>query len=67
MKKTLTIVFGIVLFGILAFLGNGVFMIVLGGLSHIFEAPKLALSFWETLLLSVGLSIVGGFFKSTSK
>lgn len=58
------IVVAIILIGVILFaLGNFIFMVVLGALGHIFNVEWLYLSFWQTAIVSVALSIVGGFFK----
>lgn len=53
----------IILAAIIAF-GGFVWMISLGALSHIFDVPRLAISFWQSVLVSI---IFGLLFSAGSR
>lgn len=56
----------VLLIGVLFLLSPWVLMVVLGALAHIFNKPGLAIGFGTSILICFGLSVIGGFFKSTT-
>lgn len=42
-----------------------ILMLVLGGLSHMFNVPALAIGFWPCVLISILLNIIGSAFRSS--
>lgn len=59
--KTLGIILGIVGIVVSAFLFGGfIWMICLGALAHIFNAPSLAISFWKSVVVGVIFAVLFG-------
>lgn len=59
--KLLTILILIVLVVVpVILMGGFIWMILLGALSHIFNVPNLAISFWQSVLVSLIFSLIFG-------
>ena len=63
MRKVSEILLIVVVICLTVLGGNGLLMLVLGGLSHVFGVSKVALSFWHTFVIYIALGLIGGFFK----
>lgn len=67
MKAIITVILVILLTVGLVFLGGFIWMVCLGALSHIFDAKKLAIGFWPSVLVSVIASALLGGFRAGTK
>lgn len=64
MSKFLVAVGIVALFMGVLYLNAWVVMLISGAIGHVFEAPAFFISFGQAVIVTVVLSIVGGFFKN---
>lgn len=66
--KMLAIVFFIIsVFVGVALLAGFIWMLCLGALSHIFDAPQLAISYWQSVCVAIIFSLLFGGITSSGK
>lgn len=58
MKNALYVLLGAAIAGVLFALWNGALMLLLGALGNVFDAPRLCLSFWQTIPVALALAVV---------
>lgn len=44
-----------------------IIMVVSGAVGHVFEEDAFFISFWQAVVVGIALSVVGGFFRGSSK
>lgn len=44
-----------------------IIMLVSGAIGHAFSADAFFISFWQSVWVSIGLTVLGSFFKNTTK